>query len=68
VLFRRKHLLASAGTLKLSDDAAIAIAQTALRIGTCDQRSTPLPEGFLSSDVNHRSTKRLFNFLYASNI
>jgi hypothetical protein len=46
---RRERLLASGGTPKWSNDAAFAIAQTALRIGTCDRRLISLPEGVFES-------------------
>ena len=45
-----------------SNDAAIATAQAALRIGTCDRRSTPPPKGVFSTNVN-RFERSVFNFL-----
>jgi hypothetical protein len=46
--------LAQDGAPKWSNDAAIAIAQTALRIGTCDQRSTPPPDGVFLEQTRTR--------------
>ncbi len=48
--------LAPDGAPKWSNDAASAIAQTALRVETCDRRSTPPPEGvFLPNNCEPRS-------------
>jgi hypothetical protein len=44
-LSRCEFILTSSCAPKRPNDAAIATAQTALRIDACDQRSHPLPQG-----------------------
>jgi hypothetical protein len=60
---RCEQLLASQCAWKRSDDAAIATAQTALRVRTCDQRSLPLPEGLFLKQCEPLRMNAVFIFL-----
>jgi len=57
-------MLAPDGVPKWLNDAAIAIAQAALRNGTCDRQSIPPPEGvFQQHMANPLRCFELFIFL-----
>jgi hypothetical protein len=65
---RCEFILASGGAPKRSNDAAIATAQTALRIGTRDRRLIPPPEGVFYQHSEPFEFVFVFNFLHSLNL
>lgn len=61
-----QRLLRSDVDGQLADDAAVAIAQTTLRVRRRDRLFVSLPEGFFKNRANHLAVQCIQYFLYAN--